>query len=161
MIKPVTSTSVATNGADEVAGSNPRRRNRNGSSTAWLRWIETAAWLSGSAVAEPIFTEGYHGTRGDRRAAFMTGYNSGLVAQCVTGDAVFKNNVKGTQELETTSDATKALTKPSTRTPPTNVAVNQNSSALMTRIESPIVMSWIGQVSKVMIGLMSEFTTAR
>ena len=31
MIRPVTSTSVATNGADEVAGSNPNRRKKNGS----------------------------------------------------------------------------------------------------------------------------------
>src|SRR3954464_8876496 len=31
MISPVTSTSVATNGADEVAGSNPNRRKMNGS----------------------------------------------------------------------------------------------------------------------------------
>ena len=32
MNKPVTSTSVAMNGADDVAGSKPRRRKRNGSS---------------------------------------------------------------------------------------------------------------------------------
>ena len=31
MIKPVTSTKVATNGADEAAGSNPNRRIMNGS----------------------------------------------------------------------------------------------------------------------------------
>jgi hypothetical protein len=31
MIRPVTSTSVATNGADEVAGSKPKRRNAKGS----------------------------------------------------------------------------------------------------------------------------------
>ena len=31
MISPVTSTSVATNGADDVAGSNPSRRRMNGS----------------------------------------------------------------------------------------------------------------------------------